>query len=187
MKWLRRIGLGVLALLVAAAVAWGAVLMRPGRSHNEVSIVVDRPAAQVFDHFSDASKLMKWVTSVKRVDPWSGGQGLQPGARTRITMQLEGSEPIVVDEEIRAVEPGRRLLLALTWADPSMGSFDELADWTLTEENGRTRVGVDAVTRYHGTLMALMEPLMTWGAQAKLPQDLARLKANAEAEPVAAR
>jgi uncharacterized protein YndB with AHSA1/START domain len=186
-KWLKRIGLGVLALLLLAAIGWGAVLMRPERAHNTVSLWIDRPAAQVFEHFSDRAKLMKWVTSVKKIEPWSGEKGLQVGARTRVTMQLEGGDPIFVDEEIRAVEPGRRLLLALTWADPAMGSFEELADWTLTEESGRTRVSGDALTHYHGALMRLMEPVMTWSAQAKLPQDMARLKANVEAEPLAAR
>jgi hypothetical protein len=63
--------------------------------------------------------------------------------------------------------------------------FTETGDYTLVEENGKTRLRFAVKAKYFGLLPRLLEPFITLAANKNLAEDLQRLKHLVEAEPVA--
>jgi uncharacterized protein YndB with AHSA1/START domain len=168
MKWLKRIG-AVLAIVIAGDVAWA---HRPDAGHNQASVTVDRPAAQVYRYFTDYEQVKRWVPLLKGIK-FVRGDKFEVGAVARLTM--EGAEE---DEEIAAIEPNKRLGLKLHGTG---GEFDEVCDYLFDESGGKTTVRVDAHTQYHG-LFVLLEPVITPAADKSLDDSLKLLKSIAEKE-----
>ena len=172
MKWLKRIAFVVVALVAIPIVALLIAGRRSNAGHNHASVVIDRPAASIFRYFTDYEQVKRWVPSLQAVK-YIRGDAFQVGAVVRLSMK--GAEQ---DEEIVAIEPGRRLGLKLWGAG---GEFDEDCDYWFDEAAGKTTVRVEAVTRYHGAFV-LLEPIITPSADRALADVLGKLKVLAESE-----
>ena len=95
------------------------------------------------------------------------------------------SNPARVDMEMTVTryEKNRKLSLYITSLGDRNSGFTETGDYTLAEENGRTRLRFEVSTRYFGFLPRLFEPFITPAATRKLNEDFQRLKLLIEAEP----
>src|SRR5205823_924999 len=87
-----------------------------------------------------------------------------------------------MDEVVLAYEPNRRLELDIQSPPGRPEGFVEHAVFSLDDLGGRTRVAAVADSTYRGVKPRLFEPLLTASAQKAIEEDLARLKANVEAE-----
>jgi uncharacterized protein YndB with AHSA1/START domain len=183
MKWVWRILGGLVALFVLAVVGLWLAGMRPGHGQVIAQIVIDRPAPQVF----------RWLTDDERVKKWIGGLGElrqvsapsdsgEVGKKFRI-IETYKDQRVEMEMEVTKYERNRALsILVSSVGDPSSG-FTETGDYTLTEENGKTRLRFDVRTKYIGFVPRLFEPLITPQAKEKLEDDFRQLKGFAEAEP----
>lgn len=91
-------------------------------------MLIRRPAAQVFEAFADPAITARfWFTR--------GSGRLEPGARIRWDWEMYG---VGTDVLVKAVEPGRRILIDWNTADdPSE------VEWRFKELNGDTFVTVE--------------------------------------------
>lgn len=177
MKWFRYGAVGFGGLLVAAAlVLWG-LGQRADAGRQVARVEIAQPREAVWAWLMEPDRFKQWVSWTVEVreerdrrvvvmqDPNMGGQRVEFYSKL-----LAERKPESLEVEITA----------------PMG-FDGRMAYRLTESApGRTRLEIDARFRYHHWFAALMEPLVTPQAQAKLDADLATLKRLAEQTPVPA-
>jgi len=176
-KILVRVLLAIAALLVLATGGLFLAGMRSSAGHNEASVEIARPTAQVFPYFSDLQLMKTWV-GWKEVSLLSEGE-LKVGSKFRV---ITGTDEYRVDlaGEVIELQPNQRLVLVLQSNDPSF-QFTERAEFEVAGGD-RTRASMKTKAQYGG-FWRLMEPLVTQAAQKRLDDDVFRLKALAEARP----
>jgi uncharacterized protein YndB with AHSA1/START domain len=186
-KWPLRILGGCFGLILFSLLILFLAVFRPGHGHFVTEIVMDRPAPQVFRWLSDDERVKKWVGGIADIktvsSPPNGGQ---VGRKLRIAEDYR-DQRVEMDMEVLQFEQDRSLgLLISSVGDPRDG-FTENAEYTLTEQNGKTRLRFDVRTRYPGFILRLFEPIITTEAKAKVEDDFKRLKSLVEAEPPSSR
>jgi len=181
MKWVWRILGGIVVLLVLGVAGLWLAGMRPSHGQNSGSVVINRPAVQVWRYLTNDELTKKWVsglTEIRHITPGVSG----PGEKLRLR-ESYGNEAVEMEMTMGSIEAPRRMEFTLEGlGDPSNG-FTEKSQYVLEENDGKTRVTLSGQTEYHGLFVRLMEPLITPQADKKLAEDLARLKALVEAEP----
>ncbi len=180
MKWVRRILFVVIGLPVVAVFALFAAGLRENAGRNVERIAIARPPAQVLHHIADDALLKAW-TGLAEVDRLTDGP-LRPGVRWRMVSEVRGQRS-TLDAELTAIDPGR-LAIAMRTAPGSPFAFSQLAEYRVEAKDGETRLTVTTDTRYEGVVARLLEPLITRAVQRQLEGNLARLRAQVEAEPV---
>lgn len=173
-KWILRV-LGVFALLIVLffvmmyVVSGGA----KGVGRNEASVVINKPAEEVFPWLTEPDKLTKWIGGLTESKALTEG-GLRVGAKSQETVEV-GEERTLMQVEVMEVAPPKLLVVRIT----SEG-FDGDARYTLEPEGGATRLRYVGDFTYKVFMMKLLEPLITPAAQGKLEQDLNVLKGLVE-------
>ena len=183
MKWLIRI-LGGLVLLVVLCIAglWLAG-MRPGHGHVAEEIVIDRTPPEVFRWLTDDDRVKQWIGGLTEIRQVSGPpDGNEVGKKFRIGEVYNGQR-VDMEMDITKFEKDRALsILVFSVGDPNNG-FTETGDYTLSEQNGKTRLRFEVQTTYTGFVLRLLEPMITPKAKEKLDEDFRRLKQLAEKDP----
>jgi uncharacterized protein YndB with AHSA1/START domain len=184
-RLLRTLRIAVTVILLLGA-SGGLVLYIAGRradaGHNEAVVEIDRPVAQVFGHLVDPQHLKSWLgwQEVTPVDD----RGPRVGARMRIITRVRNRR-LELSGEITVLEPNQRVALLIRSDDPSW-AFMERRVVRVEERTGRSRVRVATDATYFSCVLGLGEPLITMTAQRRLEAAVARLKAQAEAQPASA-
>lgn len=183
MKWVIRIFLGLVGLLVLAAAALWLARFRPGHDHIVAELQIDRPPAQVFRYLTDDDLVKKWVGGIVEIKPISTpADGGQVGRKLRIG-EVYKDQRVDMEMTVTRFEKDRALsLYIVSLGDPKNG-FTETGDYTLAEQNGKTLLRFEVKTTYFGFLPRLFEPFITPAANKKLNEDLQRMKQLLEAEP----
>ncbi|HUK51653.1 MAG TPA: SRPBCC family protein [Candidatus Binatia bacterium] len=183
MKWLWRILGGTVVVVVVCIAGLWLAGMRSGHGHNAGSVVINRPAAQVWRYLSDDELTKKWLPSLSEIRHLTPGV---TGAGEKLLLKESYKGQVVeMMMTMTRVEPPRRMEFTLEGlGDPSNG-FMEKAQYVLEEKDGKTQVTLSGDTEYYGRFVRLMEPLITPAADKKLGEDLLRLKSIVEAEPPA--
>ena len=184
MKWLKRILIAVLALVVLCVgglFLWG---LRPSHGHVVAEVSIDRPAPQVFRFLMNDDLLKKWIGGMGELKQVSApADGGEVGKRFRLAETYK-DQRVEMDMTVTRFERNKALsILVASAGDPANG-FTETGDYTLTEQNGKTLLRFDVQTKYFGVVPRLFEPIITPAAARKLNEDFQRLKQLAEAEPV---
>lgn len=186
LKWMLILAGAAVGLVVLAVVGLVIAGHRAGAGHNETSIEINRPPAQVWTHFTRIEKLKAWIPYMTEIRLESGDE-VKTGSVLHMKAVM-GDEVTRADEQVLSFEPARRLELKISTLPGDPQGFDERAVFTLEDlGGGRTRVHGTADSRYFGAMVELLEPIITRSAQQSMEADFARLKANVEAEPVAQR
>jgi uncharacterized protein YndB with AHSA1/START domain len=183
MKWLLR-GLGATAALVVICVV--ALLIMGRRSDaGEVNtaIEINRPPVVVWPWITQPEKQKKWVSWLVDIRPLNQAQGV--GAREVWIMRdaNNGNREMEIIGEVTELNPPKSVAVKL-WSE---GRFDGTARYDLTDiGNGRTRMESTGKYHYSQAFARLLEPFISPQAKKKMDLDLTTLKAQIEAEPVAA-
>ena len=181
MKWVWRILGGIAALVVLCVAGLWLYGLRPSHGRNSTSIEINRPAAEVWRYITTDELTKKWVGGLEEIRHTTPGV-TGAGEKLYLVESYEG-ERFPMEMSIERVSAPRELtFLIISVGDPS-NSFTERGGYVLEERDGRTRVTLSAQTDYRGVLPRLMEPIITKQADAKLADDLARLKSLVEAAP----
>ncbi len=183
MKWVVRILAGLIGLVVLAAAAlwlWG---FRPSHDRIVAEVQIDRPAPQVFRYLTDDDLVKKWIgglVEIKEISaPPAGGE---VGKKFRVG-EIYKEQRVDMEMTVTRYEKNRELSLYITSLGDQNSGFTETGDYTLAEDNGRTRLRFEVSTKYFGFLPRLFEPFITPAATKKLNEDFQRLKLLIEAEP----
>lgn len=114
--------------------------LRPGHGQVITQTVIDQPVAQVFRWLAEDDQVKKWVGGLEEVRPVSSpADGGQVGRKFR-TVETYKDQRAEMEMTVTKFEKDRALsILVSSVGDPSNG-FTETGDYTLTEENGRTRL-----------------------------------------------
>jgi uncharacterized protein YndB with AHSA1/START domain len=183
MKWIIRILLGVLLLILLLIAALWLFSLRPNHGHVAAQVAINRPPAQVF----------RWLTNDDLVKRWIGGlveirdlsitpNGPEIGKQFVLGEVYEGTR-VNMQMTVTRFDKDRALSIYVASLDDPHNGFTETGDYTLTDENGNTLLRFDVHTKYFGFFTRLLEPLITPEAAKKLNEDLQRLKQLVEAEP----
>lgn len=183
MKWVVRILLAVVGLVVLAASSLWLAGFREGAGRNSATVEIHRPAAQVWRYLRDDELVKKWaigLTEIEHVNP----EVKEVGARLRM-VGGQGNQRMEMEMEITAWEPMRRIAFKLASVGHASEGFRETGEYLLEESGGRTRISLTTHSTYYPFWIQLMEPVITPAAQKSLEQSLANLKRLVEAEPAA--
>ncbi len=183
MKWVVRILAGFIGIAVLAVAALWLAGFRPGHDHIAAEVLIDRPSPQVFRYLTDDDLVKKWIGGLVELKeiatPPDGGEA---GKKFRVG-EVYKDQRVDMEMTVTRYEKNRMLSLYITsLGDPSNG-FTETGDYTLAEEDGKTRLRFEVKTKYLGFLPRLFEPFITAEATKKLNEDLLRMKQLLEAEP----
>jgi uncharacterized protein YndB with AHSA1/START domain len=137
----------------------------------ELTIDVERPAVEVFEHLIDLDLLPEWQSSAVESH---ADEPLAEGVRIFECRRVLGKE-VHNELEVTAFDPPRRLTLKAL-----KGPVRFTVDHRLAETNGSTRLDVVAEGKA-GRLMRLGEPVLARQAEQELRGDFARLKELLEA------
>ncbi|MGD9487544.1 MAG: SRPBCC domain-containing protein [Calditrichaceae bacterium] len=174
MKWLLRIGIGVVILIFAAFMVmfvWSGAAK--GIGHSEIKIQIDRPAAEVFEWITDTDKLKSWMEGFVEEKPLNG-DSLRIGARSMLIIEYD-EQIYEMEMEITDLEINRLLEVKI-----SAIGWDETSRYVLNESDGSTTLLFKDETQYKHTFAKLMEPLITLSARNHFQKNFTRLKTLAE-------
>jgi uncharacterized protein YndB with AHSA1/START domain len=183
MKWLARILLALVLLVLLVVLGLFLAGKREGAGFNQVTVEISRPPEQVWRHLTEPELTRKWMSDIREVTPLTEG-GLRVGARSRMVVAVDADETMVLEDEITRVEPPHRLELTIKSGAEADVSFVEHAIYTLEPQDGRTKLTVTARSDFSG-VASLFEPIITPTAKAGLEKQILALKAAVEAEPAA--
>lgn len=141
---------------------------------NTVRVMIDRPPTAVFPYLIEPNRLVQWLGGLVASEPLTeGGPGV--GARSREIIEERGRR-MTMDTEILLFEPPELLKVCLTATQ-----LEGEGEYTLQAAGEQTRLTYHSALRFKGWLR-IFEPLMKRSIQARLEQDMGRLKVCAEAE-----
>ncbi|MBN1350145.1 hypothetical protein JXJ21_12090 [candidate division KSB1 bacterium] len=178
MKWLKKLFISLLALLVLAfAALYFFSRGARGIGVNEVIVQINRPASQVYPWLVESVKLKQWIGGFTESVALTEG-GLRIGAKSG-EIYVTGNDTTDMVSEVINFRKNEFLFLLITSA-----AFDVDARYMLSESAGTTKLHYFATTQYKPFAARLFEPLATPAAQKKIEHDLNSLKALVEAETV---
>lgn len=181
MRWLWYGLAGLLALVLLCVVVL--LAMGGGRSESQLaaSIEINRPATTVYTWIIEPERQRAWISWLVEIrNVQAGGPGV-PGTRDVWVMEdrNNNNQLMEITVDVTRADPPRQLTTTLH----SAGAFDGVVDYTLNPlASDRTRLTYAATYHFDHWFAKLLEPVIRRSAQAKLEEDLARLKQRAEAE-----
>ena len=182
MKWILRIGGGLLAIILLAVLTLLVMGRRADAGKMNASIEVNTSAEQLWPWLTEPEKVKQWVSWMVEIRP-EGSLPYGLGAKEVWVMRDEnnGGQLMEITGTITEYSPPRRLTIALS----APAGFDGDQSYDVTSAgNGRSRLDVQGSYRFHVFLARLMEPVIMPSAKKKLMGDLARLKTLAEAPQI---
>jgi uncharacterized protein YndB with AHSA1/START domain len=183
MKWIVRILAGLIGLMILCLGGFWLAGMRPGHGHVVEEIVIARPAPEVFRWLAEDDRVKKWIEGLEEVREVSKPAGGGEVGKKFWLVEYYNGQRVEMEMVITKFEKDHALsVLISSMGDPNNG-FSETGDYTLSEEDGKTRLRFEVQTKYNGFVLRMLEPLITPKAKEKLEEDFRRLKALAEAEP----
>jgi uncharacterized protein YndB with AHSA1/START domain len=183
MKWLVRILGGLIGLMILCLAGFWLAGIRPGHGHVVEEIVIDRPAPEVFRWLAEDDRVKKWIEGLEEVKEVSKPAGGGEVGKKYWLVEYYNGQRVEMEMVVTKFEKDHALsVLISSMGDPNNG-FSETGDYTLTEQEGKTRLRFEVQTKYNGFVLRMLEPLITPRAREKLEEDLRRLKELAEAEP----
>jgi uncharacterized protein YndB with AHSA1/START domain len=183
MKWVWRILGGIVALVLLCILGLWLAGFRSGAGKNSATVVINRPAVQVWRYLNNDDLVLKWVSHLNEIRQLTPGVS---GAGKRFAMAaVTDNQRTDMEMEITDFVPNSHIGFRLKSPEGVSPGFTETGEYVLAEEDGRTTVTLSGESKYFPFWVQLMEPMITPAAQKKLEGDLARLKALVEAEPVA--
>ena len=157
-----------------------AMHFRPHAGRLVATVEIDRPRQQVWSWLSEPRKVTRWVGWLTAVeaDPSTPAEGV--GHReTWVMGDPHAAKPMRIPAEFTAWDPPHAMSGRIVYPQAFDGEFT----YTLDDLGNRTRVTQVSDWHYSG-FGWLMEPLVTPEAQKKMMQDIGRMKALVEAEPL---
>lgn len=178
MKWLKRIGLVLAAVIVLPVLTLLLMGHRSGAGHVQVSTEIQATPDQLWPWIEEGARLKQWVSWLVEVKAWAPQQpGV--GAKRVWTMRDENNDGYLMQIEGTCTDYAPPIRLGLHLAVP--GEFDGVQQYRLTDlGGGRTRLVVESQYHFTDRFAQLMEPLITPSAKKKLSGDIARLKSLVE-------
>jgi uncharacterized protein YndB with AHSA1/START domain len=147
---------------------------RPEAGRITGIVEVDAPPASVLAWLTEPAKLKQWVGWLANVQGDTTAAAV--GRRQVWVMDDHQSGAISMSTELTMFQPPDSMRVHLEV--PGMVEGDNL--YTLTDLAGRTRLVVEGRYRHPNPIVALLEPLATPEAAAKLKADMARLRTMIE-------
>jgi len=179
MKWILRIGGGLIGILALACLVLIALGHRANAGRTIVSADINASPDQVWQWIDQPDKLKQWVSWVVEVRTPNGLLAPGVGAKRVIVMKDEnnGGMPMEIEGVYTKYQPPTEMDLALS----TPGEFEGTEIYKLTDlGSGRTHFEVTGQFHYSVWMAQLFEPLITPAAQKKMDADVARLKSLAE-------
>jgi uncharacterized protein YndB with AHSA1/START domain len=176
MKWAIRIGGGLLAALLLAAVVLAAMGQRSNAGRLQASVDVNASREQVWPWITEPEKLKQWVSWMVEV---RGGATTGVGSKSVWVMRDENNGGQIMEIHSICSEYTPPSQLRVTVGVEQAFGGDQI--YRLQDlGSGRTRL--EAVGRYRFDMWfaKLLEPLITPAAEKKLVGDMTRLKSLVE-------
>ena len=175
MKWVFRIGGGLVALLAAATLVLLALGQRKGAGDVHVSADINASPEQIWPWLDEGDRAKQWVSWLVEVRSDPAAKQSPVGAKEVWVMRDENDAGQLVEITGTCTEYTPYSRLSVHLATP--GAFDGDQTYQLTDlGGGRTRLDINGHFHYAIWLARLMEPLITPSARKKLSEDIARLK-----------
>ncbi|MBL8236289.1 MAG: SRPBCC family protein [Bryobacterales bacterium] len=175
MKWLKYGLMGIVGVVLLAAVVLLAMGQRADAGVTRSVVEVNRPPEVVWKWMEEPEKFKQWVSWTVKVED-SGPNGVGGKRRTTMKDPNMDNQLVVLDAVTKVYEPHKRIQVAM---DSPLG-FQGTVDYELDDLGGRTRLTMVGKFRYTHWFFSLLEPLVTPQAQVKEDADLATLKRLAE-------
>jgi uncharacterized protein YndB with AHSA1/START domain len=180
MKWVIRVALTLVGLLVLSSVVLFAMGQRSNAGRTTTSVDIQAPRATVWAWLNDHQKMKQWVGWVVEVRTVVDKTGV--GSKEVWVMKDPNMNNSLVEVTSECTEyvPEQRITVALS----SQGMFAGDQSYQLADAgNGATRLTIDGRYRYSMWFARLMEPVITPSAEKKMVADMAHLKSLIEANP----
>lgn len=158
------------AILVLGLLALFAIGRRPGAGRVSGSVELGVPPAVAMPWLTEPAKLRRWVGWLAEVKGDTSAAAL--GRKQEWVMDDGKSGALTLAVEITGWSPPDSMRMTL--AVPGMVEGDNR--YVLEDLLAGTRLTVTGKYRHPNLMVALLEPLVTPEAQAKLRADLARLR-----------
>ena len=179
MKWIKRILLGLVGLLVLAVAVLFVLSKRPGAGKMDVSVEIAQPPEVVWAWVTEEEKLVRWVAWLTDIVPDPASPAGVGHRETWVMNDPHAKEPMRIVATVTKEDAPRTAAARLDVP----GAFVGDVSYTLTDlGNGRTRLRQESIFRMLNPVFTLMEPLVTPEARTKAISDFARLKQLAEAD-----
>ena len=179
MKWIKIGILSVLGIILLATAALAIAGSGSDANRLQCSVVIRQKPAAIWPWLYESEKVKQWVTWVVEVR----NQGAPvPGSKMVWVMEdrNNGNTRMEIDAVAQAVEPQRKLTVALSAADAFRGT----STYTLSEQaDGSTVLGSDSRYTFSNRFARFMTPLVIWQAKKKMISDMFHLRTLVEAKP----
>lgn len=165
-------------IIVLGLLALFAMGRRPGAGRVSGSVELDASPAAVMAWLTEPAKLRRWVGLLSEVKGDTSAAVL--GRKQEWVMDDGKSSALTMQIELTGWAPPDSMRVRMLV--PGMVEGDNR--YVLENLGARTRLSVSGKYHHPNPIIALLEPLVTPEAQAKLQSDLARLRTTIAAEAV---
>jgi len=180
MRFLTRIIQGSLAVALTLAVVLWFAARRGDRGFIEEEVTIARPAPAVFRWISSEDLVRRWVSEIVELRR-AGEDGAQQKATGFKLTQIIAGHSVEMILRVDRLVPNQELSFLVLSGDAANG-FSGDAHFKLISSDEYTRLVFTSHTRYFGWSDRIFEPALTFAAQRKIHDDLARLKLLMESE-----
>jgi len=180
MRFLTRIIQGSLAVALTLAVVLWFAARRGDRGFIEEEVTIARPAPAVFRWISSEDLVRRWVSEIVELRRADEDGAQQKATGFKLTQIIAGHSVEMILRVDRLV-PNQELSFLVLSGDAANG-FSGDAHFKLISSDEYTRLVFTSHTRYFGWSDRIFEPALTFAAQRKIHDDLARLKLLMESE-----
>lgn len=178
MIWFRKAAKWVALAVALFLIVMTALSRRPNAGRNDVSIVIDRPPAEVFPWLTEPYLLTRWIDGLESSTPIVGDRAAR-GAKSREIILVDGNRYTLITE-ITDMKPDTLLAVHIT-SEPKGFTVD--ARYELSTAGTGTRLHYAGHADFEDVFARVMEPLITPQSQKKVEADMKRLKDLVEAQP----
>lgn len=178
MNWVSRIAKWVAIAAAIFIVVMTMLSRRPSAGRNDYTIVIERPAAQVFPWLTEPYRLTRWIDGLESSTPLTG-DGAVRGAKSREVILVGGNRYTLITEIVNIKRD--TLLSVLITSEPK--GFTVNAMYELFPTTTGTRLHYVGQADYDGVFARVMEPLVTPQSQKKVESDMKHLKELIETQP----
>jgi len=178
MKWILIVLGSLFGLLVLGAVVLLAMGAGPDANRMTNSIVIHQKPEAVWPWLYKPDKVKQWVTWLVDIREEDSGEPVVGGKAAWVMEDRNnGNAKMEIVGTVKAVEPNRRLEIAMTAAEGFRGS----ASYTLTAlPDGSTRLDTDSRYDFDNGFARFMTPIVLWQAKKKYTSDQDHLRSLVE-------
>ncbi|PQJ80897.1 SRPBCC family protein [Polaribacter porphyrae] len=141
----------ILGIITALSIVFFATGLFVKETNYTTEVVVNKSLNKVFQEFNNQENAKKWIPEIEKIETINKNIGIT-GSEYKIILENKG-EKITMTEKVMAYVPNEKVTLFY-----DAENMLKTNDYLFSEENGKTKIILNATCRSHSYIMSCLFP-----------------------------